>query len=253
VDATLTDPIEAAAVVFDFYGTLGESEWQGDWLGELLSARAVRYDRAVARRYATDAWDGKEHVEHSVDEATYRAWRRVRMRAMLEELGAVEGDLDDLVGAIDERLSSFRMVAYPESARVLRALRDDGLTIAVCSNWDWDLREQLAVCGLDGLVDIVVSSAWAGARKPHPRVFEAVLRELDVEPECVVFVGDNWEADVEGPRALGMRPVHVWRHDEHPGDWLPEPPPAPPDVPRVPDLRPLPSMVTRAARAAPRR
>ena len=54
-------------------------------------------------------------------------------------------------------------------------LRDHGLTLAVCSNWDWDLEPAIAETGLDGWFDTLVSSAWAGARKPHPRIYRYLL------------------------------------------------------------------------------
>jgi hypothetical protein len=50
-------------------------------------------------------------------------------------------------------------------------------------------------------------------------------------------VGDNWRADVEGARAAGLWPVHLWRHAQHPGDWLPSAPDDPGPVPRIAEVR----------------
>ncbi len=231
------------AVLFDFYGTLGESTWDQAWLPGVLDARGLHLDPAVSRRWHSDAWDGREHAEHSLDEATYNTWSRARLRSMLSELGAVEGDLDDLVAEIEHRQRAFTVRPYAEVRSVLGELRARGLRLAVCSNWDWDLDTHLAACGVADLVDARVSSAWVGARKPHRRVFEAALDAVGATADESVFVGDNWVADVEGAAAVGMRPVHVWRHDQHPGDWLPEPPPvlhgSANGVARIPDLRGL--------------
>jgi putative hydrolase of the HAD superfamily len=57
--------------------------------------------------------------------------------------------------------------------------------------------------------DAVVVTGELPAGKPDPRAFERVLTALDVDPEEVVFVGDNPEADVEGAGALGIRAVQV--------------------------------------------
>jgi putative hydrolase of the HAD superfamily len=55
-----------------------------------------------------------------------------------------------------------------------------------------------------------------------------------VAPADALFVGDTWGPDVEGPLAVGLRPVHVWR----PSDGRSSPPPALVDgVRRVTDLR----------------
>jgi putative hydrolase of the HAD superfamily len=71
-----------------------------------------------------------------------------------------------------------------------------------------------------------VSSAWAGARKPHPRIFEHTLAKLDVLAEESLFVGDTWGPDVEGPRALGMSPVYITRDGHWPDPGAPPNPAA---------------------------
>jgi putative hydrolase of the HAD superfamily len=98
---------------------------------------------------------------------------------------------------------------------VLRALRARNVRLAVCSNWDWDLAEAVDEAGLADLVDILVSSAWAGARKPHPHIFEHTLDKVGVAAAEALFVGDTWGPDVEGPLAAGMTAVYVSR----PGHW----------------------------------
>ena len=57
-----------------------------------------------------------------------------------------------------------------------------GLRLAICSNWDWDLEPAVAEAGLAGRFDIVVSSAWAGARKPHPRIYRYLLEQARSRP-----------------------------------------------------------------------
>ena len=96
------------------------------------------------------------------------------------------------------------MVAYPEAAATLGVLRDAGLTVGVCSNWGWELDAYLEQVGLLALVDSSVTSARAGARKPHPNIYRTSVESLGVLTSDVVFVGDSWEPDVRGPRRLGM-------------------------------------------------
>ena len=61
----------------------------------------------------------------------------------------------------------------------------------------------------------MVSSAWAGARKPHPRIYRYLLEQAALDPDDVLFVGDTWAPDVEGPLAAGMRPAYL----ERDGHW----------------------------------
>jgi putative hydrolase of the HAD superfamily len=231
------------AVVFDFYGTLGESNWEEWWIDTVLGARGYRLTAEIDRRWSLDEYDGREHLEHSETEAHYRAWLDQRWEGLLRDCGVRADEVPEVLEEMALKRDEFSMRLYPEVPAVLTELRARGLRLAVCSNWDWDLDRHLADVGLSAAFDARVSSAWVGARKPHRRIFEATLAALEVDAADAVFVGDNWRADVEGPRAVGMRAVHVWRHDEHPGEWLPVPPPPPPDVPRIRDLSPLPSLL----------
>ena len=86
---------------------------------------------------------------------------------------------------------------------MIAGLRDRGLRLAICSNWDWDLDLAVDEVGLADAFDVVVSSAWAGARKPHPRIFEHTLAKVGVDPSAVLFVGDTWGPDVVGPARTG--------------------------------------------------
>ncbi len=46
-----------------------------------------------------------------------------------------------------------------------------------------------------------------GYRKPHPLVFESALRQLDLQPDQAVVVGDSYEWDIVPAASLGMIPV----------------------------------------------
>jgi putative hydrolase of the HAD superfamily len=131
------------------------------------------------------------------------------------------------------------MQAYDEVAGVLDELRAAGVPIVVCSNWDWDLREAVEAAGLTDRVDVMVSSAWAGARKPHPRIFRRTLEAARItEGSGLVFVGDTWGPDVEGPLAMGMRPLYLRRLGHWPDATCPhDDPSVRPEVSVIEDLR----------------
>jgi putative hydrolase of the HAD superfamily len=130
---------------------------------------------------------------------------------MLTEAEIPPADQELLIERVREISGHRHIHAYPEIADMLAALRERGLALGICSNWDWDLIEAIDSAGLTNTTDVVVSSAWVGARKPHPRIYTHILDELGVEPEAVLFVGDTWACDVEGPTALGMQAVYVRR------------------------------------------
>jgi len=199
------------AVIFDFYGTLAETpDWGPSWQ-ELVAEVGYELPDDVRDRWWNDGVDGTEHDEHSRSRDHYVAWQTARVRGMLAEC-AIPVDIQAvLIARVRDIGAHRRMRAYDEVADVLARLRAGGLTLAICSNWDWDLQEAIEAAGLAGAVDAVVSSAWVGARKPHRRMYDAVLDRAGVAAADALFVGDTWSCDVEGPRAAGLRPLYVRR------------------------------------------
>jgi putative hydrolase of the HAD superfamily len=57
----------------------------------------------------------------------------------------------------------------------------------------------------------VVVSAAVNRRKPNPEIFQTALEWLQLDAAEAVFVGDTVDADVLGPKAVGMRTVYVER------------------------------------------
>jgi putative hydrolase of the HAD superfamily len=199
------------AVILDFYGTLAETpDWGPSW-EELVAELGYVLPSDVRERWWNDGIDGTEHDEHSQSREHYVAWQQARVRGMLDECGVPRHDQDVLIARVHEISGHRRITAYDEVAAVLAGLRDRGVALAICSNWDWDLAEAVDAAALTGAVDVMISSAWVGARKPHPRIYDHTLERLGVAPEDAVFVGDTWSCDVAGPRAAGMRSVYVRR------------------------------------------
>jgi putative hydrolase of the HAD superfamily len=230
-----------AAVIFDFYGTL--ACWAEDTHGyeRVLAEHAADFDQDVLAAYFL-RHDGTDHAEHSVSEEAYESWVRSRLGQLGTDCGVDADRLDQLVEAL-RAADSRPMLAYPEVAEVLAALRSKGVALAVCSNWGWDLDSFLDQIGALSFFDVTVTSARAGARKPHPRIYAHTLERLGVAAADAVFVGDSWHPDVEGPLGAGLGgAVHVWRSNDPArfaaDDWdtLPA---LPPRADRVADLRGL--------------
>lgn len=89
----------------------------------------------------------------------------------------------------------------------MRTLRRRGCKLAICTNnvreWDGRWRAMLPV---DEIFDVVVDSAFVGARKPEPRIYELTLARLGVSADAALLV-DDIELNCDGARALGMTAV----------------------------------------------
>lgn len=110
---------------------------------------------------------------------------------------------------------------FPAALPALRALREQGLSLAVVSNWDARLERVCEELELAPLLDAVVYSAGVGFEKPDPRIFHAALARLEVDARDAIHVGDRPREDVEGAVAVGMLGVLVDRpcvHEEGAAD-----------------------------------
>ena len=101
------------------------------------------------------------------------------------------------------------MTLYPGARKLLNALHDKYIRVAVCTDLLAHIqhRKMLAL-GLVDDVDCLVTSEEAGVEKPSPKIFAMCLKKLRLEPEEVCFVGDNYKKDIKGATAAGM--CAVW-------------------------------------------
>ncbi len=61
--------------------------------------------------------------------------------------------------------------------------------------------------GITSFFDVVLISGELGYRKPHSSVFRILVEKLGVDPEELVYVGDDPEPDIDGACSVGIRPV----------------------------------------------
>lgn len=96
---------------------------------------------------------------------------------------------------------------FPDVLPTLHGLREWGKTLAVVSNWDPALPTLLAGLGLAEFFAFILPSAEVGVEKPDGRIFRLALQRLGLRPQEVVHIGDSYEVDVLGARAVGITPI----------------------------------------------
>jgi putative hydrolase of the HAD superfamily len=117
---------------------------------------------------------------------------------------------------VEALLASLHFDPYADARPALAAYRARGLRLYVVSNWDVSLHEVLGNVGLASMLDGILTSAEAGARKPARAIFEQALGLAGVVAGHAVHVGDSLEEDVAGARSAGIEPVLI-RRDGRPG------------------------------------
>ncbi|MDX3850636.1 HAD-IA family hydrolase [Streptomyces sp. AK02-01A] len=220
--------------MFDFSGTLLRVEATENWLRAVLDDARVPVTGAEVAEYAgrlerLGALPGgispqvlPRHLERSWAERDLTPeCHRAVYTGLARQAELPWGD------TVYETLYARHMTPaawnpYPDTAEVLRELRQRGIPVAVVSNIGWDLRPVFRAYGLDALVDTFVLSYEHGVQKPDPRLFRTACELLGLPPEQVAMVGDDRRADT-GAAALGC-PVHLVDHlpvDQRPDGLLP--------------------------------
>lgn len=87
-------------------------------------------------------------------------------------------------------------------------LRRLGLRVGVCSNLAAPYEDALIGC-LPRAPDALVLSFEVGLMKPQAEIYRLVCRQLNLEPDQVLFVGDSLQADILGPQAAGLFGMHI--------------------------------------------
>src|SRR2546427_12994759 len=108
-----------------------------------------------------------------------------------------------------------RLMAYiaeasrprPRMLAAVRTIRERGLRAGALTN-NWVAEGRRPTDGLRAHFDVFVESAVVGLRKPDPRIYELVCRELRVPPSRPAFL-DALGMNLKPARALGMVTIKV--------------------------------------------
>jgi putative hydrolase of the HAD superfamily len=169
-------------------------------VGERHGLALVPERYADAREAAIERLQRNHELVH--DEEIWIAFTEQIVVGMGGDRSAARACATDMVREW-ERHENFSL--YEDALPALDELRRHGVRIGLISNGQRDLDEFTAHHGL--VVDAVVGSKAHGRVKPHASIFIAALRALDARPDETAMVGDSYEDDIEGARALGMRAI----------------------------------------------
>ena len=233
------------AVFFDFFNTLGRFDPPREQI-QAAACAAFGIDvtpEGVTRGYAVaDAFMARETARlplWSRSEAARDEFFAEYERLLLEGAGVdVSSDLALRVFAL-VREAPRGYALYPDVLPALTALKGRGLVLGLLTNLRGDAIELCESQGLFPALDFAVGSEEVGAGKPEAPIFLEALRRAGAEPQQSMHVGDQYDTDVRGARAVGIRPVLLDRDDMKPDVT---------DCPRILGMDELPPLVEAAGR-----
>ncbi len=200
----------------------------------------------VSRITGTTSFDFKFERQAAEREAFMKAIGDGHGEVKFSEIYAVLKDRmrleDSMTQAImDLEMSYERDLLYPRASgfKAFQEARSLGKRIILVSDMylpkDF-LESALKKNGYEGYEALYVSSEHR-AKKHNGKLFDQVLRDLDMDPKRLLHVGDNLDADIKRAKEKNIKPFHLvkamdafnksagyhlpWRRDEerHALDW----------------------------------
>lgn len=79
--------------------------------------------------------------------------------------------------------------------------------IALVSNFYGNLPAVCRDLRIEDYCDAVIDSTVVGVKKPDPEIFRIALRELHVQPDEALVIGDSYERDIVPAKSIGSGTV----------------------------------------------
>lgn len=199
LDGTLRHSIPSGGDVFtDYVVTLGLP------VNDEARLRAMRWEHL----YWANSMDLRNDLlAHSAE--TENFWIEYSRRRLVV-LGAAPEWAVEFAPNVSKHMGEFykpQSVVPEDVRRTLPQLKEAGYVLAVISNRDQPFQELLLEHGISEFFDFSLAAGEVSIWKPDPGLFEHALRRAELSAADVIYVGDNYYADVVGSRGAGLTPV----------------------------------------------
>lgn len=212
----MISPNGIKAIFFDLDGTLRHSVPSGgDVFTDYVMTLGLQVNpeaRLRAMRWEHLYWASSvdlrdDLLAHSGE--TENFWIEYSRRRLIA-LGASPGWALEFAPKASKHMGEFykpESIVPEDVRRVLPQLKQAGFILAVISNRDKPFGDLLNEHGIGEFFDFSLAAGEVNTFKPEPGVFEHALGRVHLSAQEVIYVGDNYYADVVGSRRAGLKPV----------------------------------------------
>jgi HAD superfamily hydrolase (TIGR01549 family) len=199
LDGTLRHNVPSAADVFtDYVITLGLQ------VDDEARRSAIRWEHM----YWASSIDLRDDLlAHSED--TENFWIQYSQRRLIA-LGASSEWAVKFAPKVSKHMGEFyrpENIVPEDVRRTLPQLKQAGYILGVISNRDKPFQDLLHELGIGEFFEFSLAAGEVNSYKPEPGIFEHVLQRMNLQAQAVIYVGDNYYADVVGARRAGLQPV----------------------------------------------
>ena len=208
--------LDAAGTLFDVRGSVGEvyGKFARRW-GITVSNEDL--NTAFFQSFADSnpmAFPGIELAK--IPQLEFEWWQAVAAKAF--QIAGVFNQFSDFPQFFVELYAHFATAepwfVYPDVLPALNKWQQQGIELAVVSNFDSRIYAVLKALNLAEYFTSVTISTEVGAAKPDSQIFTAALQKHNAIAENVLHIGDSFKADYCGAKAAGLKAIWLNREQE---------------------------------------
>ncbi|MEG4810904.1 HAD-IA family hydrolase [Microcoleus sp. F8-D3] len=208
--------LDAAGTLFDVRGSVGEvyrklaSNWGVTVSNEELNA-------AFFQSFASASPMAFPGIELSIiPQLEFAWWQAVATKAF--QIAGVYHQFSDFPNFFAQLYAHFATAepwfVYPDVLPALNKWQQQGMELAVVSNFDSRIYPVLKALNLAEYFTSVTISTEVGAAKPDSQIFTAALQKHNCIAENVLHIGDSFKADYCGAKNAGLNAIWLNRQQE---------------------------------------
>ena len=203
------------AVIFDFIGTLTNLRRYNLEASEMKLCKAIKnsefnIDAVSFLQAYRQAYEKYRIVRYQkLVEVTNAVWVSEALNSLGYETTPQDLTIKTAVNIFfQDYLNSLEL--RPCSYKMLKTLSNHYKT-GLISNFTYSpvIYAGLGKLKIDKFFNTILVSESVGWRKPHPKIFNKALEQLEVSAHEAVYVGDSPLEDIKGARTLGIKTVFV--------------------------------------------
>jgi len=191
------------AVIFDLFGTLADNFSSRQYYDALVQMALVL---SVPPDDLRQAWFNTSRERNTGVSQDCQGDIELVCRRL-----EVQPEERQIALAVQIRLDYIRRVMTPQlgAIEVLSCLREEGYRTGLISDCTHEIPVVWPETPFAPLIDAAVFSCSVGFRKPDPRIYQLAARQLEVQPEQCLYVGDGGSQELSGALEVGMHPILI--------------------------------------------
>ena len=190
------------AVIFDMFETLvtlfAGPVYMGKEIAEEIGISEAKF-REIWNPTDEDRTLGKRTLEDVIEESL-----RVNNRYCRELLESI---ISKRKGMYQTSFDPAHI--HPEIIPMFQALKEQNIKIGLITNCYFEERDIIKNSVLSRYFDVMCMSCELGMKKPDTAIFERCLKDLGLEAQECLYVGDGGSRELETAQAVGMHPLQA--------------------------------------------